>query len=89
VSQEVGAGGGGGGGYMTPSSCLDVGGVVEGTNPDVVGMQQEGGGIPMKWSAFLDDMSGFGLFGLSEDLLLQDMFAGGGTADGNGAVVGD
>jgi hypothetical protein len=71
-------------GYTAPPSGLDVGGAVEGGAADSV-LPPESDSFPMEWTAaLLEDISGFGLFGLSDDFLMQDMFAGG---DGGGDIT--
>ena len=66
---------GNGDGYLTPSSALDAGVMADGAQGDP---------FPMEWTAaLLEDISGYGLFGLSDDFLMQDMFA---SASGSGAV---
>ncbi|KAB5511506.1 hypothetical protein GE09DRAFT_688482 [Coniochaeta sp. 2T2.1] len=81
--------GSGGGGYLTPSSALDAGAMAEGAQGgtgDMV-LPQGGDAFPMEWTAaLLEDISAYGLFGLSDDFLMQDMFASavGGAGGGNG-----
>jgi hypothetical protein len=76
LAQDVAAGG-----YMTPSSGLDMGGVPEDGAGDMV-LPQEGDSFPMEWTAaLLEDLSGYGMFGLSDDFLMQDMFASGSGGD--------
>jgi len=64
-------------GYMTPSSGLYGGGVPVGEAGEAMGGQDRNS-LPMEWTtALLEDISGYGLFGLSDDFLMQDMFTGG------------
>jgi hypothetical protein len=66
-------------GYMTPSSALDGGGLPGGDVRNDL-LPHDGESFPMEWTAaLLDDISGYGLFGLSDDFLMQDMFAGRGV----------
>lgn len=59
--------------YLTPLSGVDV----DGGTGGVTGFQEHDS-FPMEWTAaLLEDISGYGLFGLSDEFLMQDIFAGG------------